>query len=185
MNINNYTPKHININEARANAIKYEGTFEELKGLYAAGKITLVTNDAGDITTFWVDSGAENPLMDNLAGANFMSAYCCKPTMHWLDLILKGEEPAAKKAPEAEASEDAESELPSSVTISYDDLSGGEYADDYEVKAYLRGEYGHCFKKGTISEIIIDRNDDEITVSNISWGRALTEDEREGWKSQY
>ena len=67
------------------------------------------------------------------------------------------------------------------LTISYDDLE--EYTDNTygpgptAVKKYLRKEYGYCLARG--AELEYDFNDEEnvVTVSNITWGRKLSESE--------
>lgn len=74
-----------------------------------------------------------------------------------------------------------EEELPSELEISYDDLE--EYTDNTygpgptAVKKYLRKEYGYCLARG--AELEYDFNDEEnvVTVSNITWGRKLSESE--------
>ena len=74
-----------------------------------------------------------------------------------------------------------EEELPSEVEISYDDLE--EYTTSIygpgpsAVRKYLRKEYGYCLARG--AELEFDFNDEEniVTVSNITWGRKLSESE--------
>jgi len=74
-----------------------------------------------------------------------------------------------------------EVELPSEVEISYDDLE--EYSDNSygpgvkAVKTYLRKEYGYCLARG--AELEYDFNDEDrvVSVSNITWGRKLSESE--------
>lgn len=72
-------------------------------------------------------------------------------------------------------------ELPSELEISYDDLE--EYTTSIygpgptAVRKYLRKEYGYCLARG--AELDFDFNDEEniVTVSNITWGRKLSESE--------
>ena len=74
-----------------------------------------------------------------------------------------------------------EEELPSEVEISYDDLE--EYTTNTygpglsAVKKYLRKEYGYCLARGAELEYDFNDEDDVVTVSNITWGRKLSESE--------
>lgn len=88
MNINKYTPKHIVLEEARDSAPKYKGMFSELYDLIKNKNVTLVTEKDGTVTGIWVDSGANNLMSDQLAGENFSRAYCSRPVMDWIEMIL-------------------------------------------------------------------------------------------------
>lgn len=163
MNINDYTPKHVNLEEAKAKAVSYEGTASELKRLYDEGKVTLVTDESGSVRGIWVNSGTGDLMLDNLSGENFQKAYGSKPVMEWLDKIIRGEE-----LPLTEAERRAN--LPTEVDISYADLDS---IDEDSVAHYLRDEYDH-YLSGTADEpfaVEFDHENEIARVTNISWGR--------------
>lgn len=170
MNINEFAPKHININEAKAKAVSYEGSFEELRNLYTEGKVTLVTDDAGNVNGIWVDSATGDVMTDNLSGENFHRAYCCKPVMEWIGMILRGEEPAPAPVEEEveEPSQEPVDELPTEATINYDEL---DTLDESGVKKYLRNAYGHYLSGFEDPIIEFDDVNAVAKVSNIEWGR--------------
>ena len=173
MNIRDLTPKYVNLEEVKAKAPKYKGTFEELKGLYENGQITLVTDSSGEVTQLWVDSGMNDPMMDALAGQAFARVYSCSQTMRWIEMIIKGETPHEDTPVESHTDEDAEPEV--------------EYAEEDDsitvpagchVKNYLRKTYGHCFAKGSVQDWDVTENaDGSKTIRNVKWGRKLSPQE--------
>lgn len=183
MNINDYAPKHVDLEEVKAKAVRYEGTFEELKRLHQEGKVTLVTGSTGEVTGLWVDSGTGDLMADNLSGENFNRAYGFKPVMQWLDMILRGEEPApVVDRPVQKAAFENDAEPTEEMEIAYSELHGHEYDLNY-IKGYIRNKTGRCFAKGTISGLRynFDDNAEVVKVSNIYYGRKLTDEERAGW----
>mgnify|MGYP003321388377 CR=1 FL=1 len=87
MNINDYGPKSVNLDEEMKKVPTYAGTLTELKTLVDEGKISLTKLADGTVTGFWMESGLSG-MLDALAGNNFARAYCCKPVMDWLQLIM-------------------------------------------------------------------------------------------------
>ena len=188
MNINQFVPKYINIDAERANAPHYEGSFTELYNLVKAGKVTSVTNNSGEVVGIYVNAGMSNIMLEEVAGQNFQSAYCCKPVMKWYEIIITAKYTGKEIT---EISEDlgtckvgdevvtfsegnvvtkktaVSEELPTEVEISADDIGGKDIA------TYLRDTYDHYLSGNSESkfEYSYDEDDDVIRVTGINWGR--------------
>lgn len=159
MNINNYLPNHINLDEAKEKAVSYSGTFAELKGLYESGAVTLLTNGSQEVVGIWVNSGTGDLLVDELSGQNFAMAYRNNPVMEWIDCIITGVEPEALTPAES---------LPTNESINYDELDS---VDEAGVKSYLRNKYGYYLSGFEEPVIEFDDIDAVAKVSDIKWGR--------------
>ena len=173
MNIRDLTPKYINLDEVKAKAPKYKGTFEELKSLYENGQITLVTDSSGEVTQLWVDSGMNDLMMDELAGQAFARVYSSSQTMRWIEMIIKGETLHEDTSVESHTDEVDE---PEAECVEEDDSI--TVPAGCHVKNYLRKTYGHCFAKGSVQDWDVTENDDgSKTIRNVKWGRKLSPQE--------
>ena len=125
--------------------------------------VTVECNPGGDRTLIKIDGVVMNHAQFN----------------QWL--IGKELEAMGRDMQDVSDTEEEEVELPDEIEISYDDLM--EYSDNAygpgpsAVKKYLRKEYGYCLARG--AELEYDFNDSEgtVNVSNITWGRKLSESE--------
>ncbi len=206
MNINELTPRHVNIEEA-LNNIHYDGTFAEFVDMLMNHDVTLATDNGGNVVDFHV-AASDDMIQDQLIGKVFASSYLnysYETIMEWVAMIMKAKYAGLKiedidedagtckvggtvveipglVADESDNDDYAE-ELPESVEIDFEDLTemAGYVIDDDEiekwVKRYLRKTYKHCLARGV--ELHIDAFEDPIIVSGIEWGRPLTESELE------
>lgn len=184
MNINQFVPKHIDIDAERANAPHYEGSFTELYNLVKAGKVTSVTRNGGEVVGIYVDAGMSSVMLEEVAGQNFQSAYCCKPVMEWYEIIITAKYTGKEIT---EINEDLgtckvgdevvtfsernvvtnSEELPTEVEISCDDIG------EKDIATYLRDTYDHYLSGNSESkfEYSYDEDADVIRVTGINWGR--------------
>jgi hypothetical protein len=191
MNIKKYMPKHINLEEEKAKAPTYAGTFTELYELVKSEKVTLVTQNDGQVIGIYVESGAGNMMLDDLAGRNFQSAYGSKPMMQWVEILVdavhKGKEVTEINEDEgtcliagevvtfSEKHSDhstSHTDLPTEVVIDVEYDLDGEVSEK-TIANYLRNEYDH-YLSGTAGRqftVKYEEGDEEVTVSNIQWGR--------------
>ena len=183
--------------ELGANPYTFEGTFQELYGLVAEGKLKLLKQNGmvvgGSI------SGYDTIEQDNLAGEAFNRAYSYKPLMQyvnlavqlvesniipqeivedydlkvrilnniWLDLYGNETSAPTKKAVVADEDEDVYK------------VPGILVDDDRNIKNYIRKTEGRCLARGCEPTIRYNEDEDEYEVTGIQWGRKLTEAERD------
>lgn len=186
----------INLSE---NPYTFKGTFEELYGLVAGGRLKLLTQNGmvvgGSI------SGYDNIEQDNLAGKAFMEAYGCRPLMQYVNLAVE--------LVEANIIPKVITESPLTISILNGlvtlDLYGNEIqrpqpkatqpneeVDDedevYEVpgnvvdtdrniKNYIRAMEGRCLARGCNPDITYNEDTGVYEVRGIKWGRKLTDAE--------
>ena len=192
MNINDYAPRHINLDVEKLKAPKYVGTFTELYGLVKDGKVSLVTHDDGRVIGIYVESGASNLMLENLAGENFKNAYCGKPVQTWVELLVSAihfgkdvsdinEENGTCAIDgeiitydESKASRSATNsrDLPESLELDIEKDLWGD-ASIASIKAYLRETYDHYLSGLAVVPFKIEagKNEGTVFVTDICWGR--------------
>jgi len=196
MNIKNLV-KSINIEASAASVVAGSGTFKNiLDRVYDRTMCPLINNN-GDILGFSYNTGLDN-IQDNIEKEKFKRAYIGKPVMYWFEKCLElsyskpiiakviedgddirviandGEEIIISKPykqPEFETYTYKEP-LPDTVMIELDDIQDISFST---VRNYLRRKYGYCLARGIQPDINI--NNDIVEVTNIEWGRKLTQAE--------
>ena len=202
-NINDYNPiRSINV-EAPMTNVKYgEGSYANLIEKCLDGTIDALVNNAGDIVGINYNSG-KTGAEDSIAQMIFTRQYSGKDVMH---AVLAGFEMKANKASLVSVKEDAygaeitdsqghtyrigdygytphnnsysdyhEEALPSEVEIDLDELD--DDASLASVRHWLKTTYEHCLARGVQPDIDVD--DGVVYVSNIEWGRPLSQSELE------
>lgn len=191
MNVKNYMPKHINLEDELAKAPTYAGTFTELYELVKSEKVTLVTANDGQVIGIYVESGTGNMMLDDLAGHNFQSAYGSKPMMQWVEILVDavhtGKEVTEINEDEGtcliagevvtfsekhSAHSTSHLDLPTEVVIDVEYELDGEVSEK-TIANYLRNEYDH-YLSGTATrpfEFEYEEGDEEVNVNDIQWGR--------------
>lgn len=191
MNVKNYMPKHINLEDEKAKAPTYAGTFTELYELVKSEKVTLVTQNDGQVIGIYVESGTNNVMLDDLAGRNFQKAYGSKPMMQWVEILVDAvhtgkeitkineEEGTCLIAGEVVTfsekhrahSYSHQPDLPTEVVIDVDVDLDGEVSEK-TIANYLRNEYDHYLSGfETPFEYEVDEEEGIVEVTNINWGR--------------
>ena len=179
MNIKQFVPKHVNI-EQPLEGVKYgEGTYKEICEKVYDGTIYPLTHNDGTIVGLGYESGKVGA-EDSIAKMIFERRYSGKPVM---DYFMKAFEAkcAGKSLEEALAiyvepergprkTDLVEEDLPKEVTIPYNTLPEEYTLND--VKAYLRKEYGH-YLSGYSDDPEIVKVADGVKVTNIEWGRKI------------
>lgn len=194
LNILDLAPKHINIDVELAKAPTYAGTFTELVSLVKDKKLVLVIKNDGRVIGMYVESGAGSVMLDELAGKNFEKAYASKPVEAYVEIIVSalhsgkqitdinedagtcaidGEvvifDPSKAQKASAKAARTPSVDLPTEVVLSVENDLGGN-ASTSSVASYLRGAYNH-YLSGLETPFEVSIDEDEVTVTNIKWGR--------------
>lgn len=204
MNINDYRPNHINMNELRKQAPTYEGTFTEFASMYKDKKIIPVCDESGYVNGVWVEPGTSNLMLDTLASENFGKVYSHYTVMRWLEILVKltahgdavaeidevkgvlttsnGEvirfqEDRTPAEPESESTNETAEESDEGEglpTIAQMDLPLG--ASDREIRKALKNKYGYFVARDCDLKVNLHDNGD-LWIENISWGRKASPSE--------
>lgn len=202
MNINQLLPKYVNVDALSKELPSFDGTFKEFVDMLMNHETTLLTNSNGDVVNFNIAADSD-PIKDQLIGQKFAMSYLMyshSTLMNWLELVIKAKQAGHAitvdeqmeeqgicyingqlvKFREDEEEEEEEIELPSKLDIDFDTLEefAGEEINDENVtswiKKYLRKTYKHCLARNSAPDILID---DKLYVSDIEWGRPLSQSE--------
>lgn len=173
MNIKDLAPKHVNVDELRRTAPKYEGTEAELAQLVKDGVVTLLTNDEGTIIGINVHP-SDNIEVDNAAKMNFEAAYSASNVMKWIPEIYSGEY-EKRLAREAEAAKEADAEVRATATDTTVEVTDEEVERYGSVRAAVRHATGMCLARG--STPTIKKVTGGYVVSDIEYGRKLSASE--------
>lgn len=188
----------INLNE---NPYSFEGTFKEFYGLVAAGRVKALKQN-GTIVGISV-GGYETIEDDNLAGKAFANAYHPYQAMNYLDLatqlveanliptvvsenplritILNGlvtlDENGNEVKAEVKEDEPKDEDVLDDSDVYTVPYEVGTYGEK-NIRNYIRKTEGRCLAKGSEINIHYNEDDNVYEVTNIQWGRKLTEAER-------
>lgn len=179
MNINQFTPKHVNVEQPLMDVKAGEGNYKEICEKVYDGTIYPLTNNSGNIVGLGYETGLSGA-EDSIELMKFQKRYSCKPVMEYFETALKAKY-EGKSLEEAlmlytektsyNSYARTEEDLPSEVTIKKEDINND--CSDNNIKSYLRRTYGHYLSgySGNIEVEGID--DDTIRVSGIHWGRKI------------
>lgn len=178
MNINQFTPKHVNVEQPLADVKAGEGTYKEICEKIYDGTIYPLTNNAGNVVGLGYETGLSGA-EDSIELMKFQKYYRGKPLMEYFETALRAkcegkslEEALALYEEKSSTSRvKTEEDLPNEVTIRKENINNN--CSDNNVKSYLRRTYGH-YLSGYCGDIEVENiDDDTIKVSGIHWGRKI------------
>lgn len=180
MNINQFTLKHVNVEQPLMNVKAGEGTYNEICEKTYDGTIYPLTDNAGNVVGLGYETGLTGA-EDSIELRKFEKRYRGKPVMEYFERALKAkyegkslEEALTlyeEKAHNSDIKTETEEDLPNEVTIRKEDINNN--CSDNNIKSYLRRTYGHYLSRycGDIEVESID--DNTVKVSGIRWGRKI------------
>lgn len=178
MNINQFTPKHVNVEKPLEGIFAGTGTYRDICEKVYDDTIYPLTDNAGNIVGLGYETGLTGA-EDSIELMKFEKRYSGKPVMEYFQTALKAkyegkalEEALTLYDEKAHNSHTkVEEDLPSEVTIKKEDINND--CSDNNIKSYLRRTYGH-YLSGYSGDIEVEKiDDDTIKVSGIHWGRKI------------
>lgn len=180
MNISQFTPKHVNVEQPLMNVKAGEGTYEEICEKIYNDTIYPLTDNAGNVVGLGYETGLTGA-EDSIELRKFEKRYRGKPVMEYFERALRAkyegkslEEALTlyeEKAPNSDTKTETEEDLPNEVIIRKQDINNN--CSDNNIKSYLRRTYGH-YLSGYYRDIHVESiDDDTIKVSSIYWGRKI------------
>lgn len=179
MNINQFTPKNVNVEKPLENVFAGTGTYRDIcEKVYDGTIYPLVKND-GTVVGLGYETGLAGA-EDSIELMKFQKRYSGKPIMQYFETALRAKyegkslEEAltlCEKTTRSVREECAEDTTPSDLSISKEALNNDTSLRN--IKSYLRRTYGRYLSGNSESELQVKETEDAVEVSNIAWGRKI------------